>query len=1280
MRFLYRSGKFLVLAAAPVLELALVAVLGLGIWSGSEGSLATALRLASRMLPADDVLQVEGVTGSLREGGTLRSLRWQQPGLLVEARSIAVNWEWRRLLEGQWKVPLLRAQWLRVEPSGAAAPASLQALVLPLHMDAQLELEALEWAGTPPLQATKLSGHYRYDGTLHRLEGGAVAIGSGTYRIDASLQALAPMAVSAQLSGAVRATVPGRSASLALQADGTLQGTLSGPQASLDLSADLRPAPATTKPVAGAPEAHLQARLHPGSAQEVQEARAQWQALDLAALWPQAPQTDLSGRATVVPDGAGWQADLQLHNRLVGPLDRQRLPLQNLSASLLFREGQWRLSSADATDGTARLQATGTFAAGTAAWSAQAVLQGMVPGRIDSRWPGTALDGTVTLSQTPLGLAFEGRLTPAAAPLRSAPADASARWDLVSATGLWKGTTLALGQLQVRTPQAQASGALTVDTASYATSGDVRAHLPGAQLHLVGDWSATAGQGNATAQVADAEKLMAWMRQWPIPGLPAALAGASGQLGLDLRWQGGWQRQGRDLQLEGQVSANALKLKPMAAAGTAPDPGPAAWQLDDARMDLAGTLQDLALTLRGRGRVGDQPATLEAASHLAALDAGHWQARLDQLQATVGKGPAPGGWSASLARPLMLDWQQSSDTQSVHIGGGQVSVSGPAPGVAGLQWESAVWTQARRASPLGSTAPAAQWQSRGSLQGIPLAWLEWLGQTQVANLGLRGDLVFGGAWDLSVGEHLRLRASLTRSSGDLQMLSDDSTRSLVRAGLREARLAMEVDDESMRLGLVWNSEAAGNARADLSSRLRRDRSGWTWASDAPLDGTIQASLPRVGAWSLLAPPGWRIQGTLSAQAVLAGTRGAPLWRGSAEARDLAVRAVAEGIDFSQGVLRLQFKEEHMEVLEFSLQGAGGPTGGRLTGTGTVDWLPAAGVPGSAAQLQMRLEATAEALRLSTRADQRVAVSGRLTAELARARLVVRGGLRVDQALLILPEDTAPVLGDDVIVRRSNGRQRNDANTPETARRGMAIVPDVLVTLDLGTNFMLEGQGLKTRLAGLLTLHSEGREATPRLTGELRTVSGTYRAYGQYLNIERGALRFTGAYDNPVLDILALRPNLSQTVGVQIGGTAQLPVVRLYADPDLPDGEKLSWLVLGRSSAGGGTEAAMLQQAAVALLSGKRKGPTDGLLTALGLDEVSLGETATTRSDGTAGAATATVKLGKRLSRDFYVAYERSLAGTLGTFYVFYDLSRRFTLRAQSGQQNAVDLIFTTRFD
>jgi translocation and assembly module TamB len=148
------------------------------------------------------------------------------------------------------------------------------------------------------------------------------------------------------------------------------------------------------------------------------------------------------------------------------------------------------------------------------------------------------------------------------------------------------------------------------------------------------------------------------------------------------------------------------------------------------------------------------------------------------------------------------------------------------------------------------------------------------------------------------------------------------------------------------------------------------------------------------------------------------------------------------------------------------------------------------------------------------------------------------------------------------------------------------------------------------------------------------------------------------------------------VGVQITGTALLPRIRLYADPDMPDADKLAWLVLGRSAAGGGAESAVLQQAAMALLSGNGKTLSGELAGALGLDEISLASGS--RSDATATGTAIT--LGKRLSKDFYLIYEASLQGAFGSFYVFYDLSRRLTLRAQAGEVNALDLIFTVRKD
>ncbi|MDP2000426.1 MAG: translocation/assembly module TamB domain-containing protein, partial [Rhodoferax sp.] len=392
---------------------------------------------------------------------------------------------------------------------------------------------------------------------------------------------------------------------------------------------------------------------------------------------------------------------------------------------------------------------------------------------------------------------------------------------------------------------------------------------------------------------------------------------------------------------------------------------------------------------------------------------------------------------------------------------------------------------------------------------------------------------------------------------------------------------------------------------------------------------------------------------------------------------LAMRSVVDGIDFSQGTLRASLQGQQLTIDQFTLQGAGGASGGLLSATGSVEWLTPAGPTATAAsRVRMDIEATAKALRLSARADRRLVVSGTLSAKLNDAKLAIGGTLKADSALFILPEDTAPRLGDDVLVRVPDKGQ----SSPATATKASAappkdaqIAPDVAITLDLGPDFLVRGRGLSTRLAGNLTLRSAGANPVPSLTGSLRTVRGTYKAYGQQLDIDRGVLRFYGPIDNPALEILAIRPNLQQRVGVQISGTALSPVVRLYADPDLPDAEKLAWLVVGRSGASGGAESALLQQAAMALLGGSGGGLTGNLASAIGLDEISF-------SGGLTGTTGASVTLGKRVSRDFYMAYERSLAGTLGTLYIFYDLSRRLTLRAQTGEQSAVDLIFTIRYD
>ncbi|MDP3311261.1 MAG: hypothetical protein Q8S56_09845, partial [Polaromonas sp.] len=93
---------------ASVLALLLVLLLALASmwwWSGSEGSLATALRWASRSQP----VTAEGVSGSLRAGGEVQLLSLRQDGLQVVATGVVLAWDPLSLLKFSLKLDRLAA-------------------------------------------------------------------------------------------------------------------------------------------------------------------------------------------------------------------------------------------------------------------------------------------------------------------------------------------------------------------------------------------------------------------------------------------------------------------------------------------------------------------------------------------------------------------------------------------------------------------------------------------------------------------------------------------------------------------------------------------------------------------------------------------------------------------------------------------------------------------------------------------------------------------------------------------------------------------------------------------------------------------------------------------------------------------------------------------------------------------------------------------------------------------------------------------------------------------
>jgi translocation and assembly module TamB len=55
-------------------------------------------------------------------------------------------------------------------------------------------------------------------------------------------------------------------------------------------------------------------------------------------------------------------------------------------------------------------------------------------------------------------------------------------------------------------------------------------------------------------------------------------------------------------------------------------------------------------------------------------------------------------------------------------------------------------------------------------------------------------------------------------------------------------------------------------------------------------------------------------------------------------------------------------------------------------------------------------------------------------------------------------------------------------------------------------------------------------------------------------------------------------------------------------------------------------------------------------------------------------------VGKQISNRWYVGYERSINAATGNWQLIYRVAQRFTLRAQSGEDNAIDAIWSWRWD
>ena len=234
-------------------------------------------------------------------------------------------------------------------------------------------------------------------------------------------------------------------------------------------------------------------------------------------------------------------------------------------------------------------------------------------------------------------------------------------------------------------------------------------------------------------------------------------------------------------------------------------------------------------------------------------------------------------------------------------------------------------------------------------------------------------------------------------------------------------------------------------------------------------------------------------------------------------------------------------------------------------------------------------------------------------------------------------------------------------------RSFDLAMDVQVKIE--DHFKVVGSVVDVTVGGDLHLLQE-RGRPVQLFGNLNVVGGGLRAYRQHLQVRRGTVAFSGAPENPALDMRAERLVAADnvTVGLTLGGTLEAPLLEVYSDPAMAQTQALSYLVRGRGlDVGAGADGT-----ALALSMGASLVNQTGVMGAFdrvpGVNSVELS------ADGSEDDTTATISgyIGNRI----YLSYGVGLYEPINVLTARLYLQTRLWVEVVSSLENSIDLYYS----
>lgn len=1276
--------------------------------------------LATASHATHGALTFTGVSGSLQHTFHAGAIAYKSDDLTAEVEGLTFRWQPQRLLTGNLLIEALMIQSIEIHSAAVSEkkePAALpESLSLPIGVIIEkLGIRSLKTYTSgnskPDIIINDLALRLDSDGKRHHLQTLALDLEWGKIAGNLEIGAHSPFDLTSQL-------VFYRWANTANDNPG---------YAAVYLSGNLQQIKAALTVKNGNLTGDGSFAINPFETLPLLDANLVLSGLDPHIFSPDLPKADLSLRSRLEQKQMGQlTGSVAVSNALARPLDKDGIPLKDARMLLDLTSDKIRLSDialrlSDQEPESGSLAGEAAWQISTKTGQADIRVQQLNPadlksslrparltGNLHFEGNGQAQHGLIRLSDDALHLNMDAALT------REGPLISAEKLDLSRGDSKLSGHgTLQLDQSQPFTFE----GLLKqFDTSAFA---DVPSSSLNAKFSLTGQL--------APQPVANIELIFGpgHFANQPVTGQASFVLQQPGHIHSDTRLRLG----DNQLEVKGALgnpgdhlvmTLSAPKLAQIGfglqgdihsrveLSGVIDHPD-VAFEIDSnhvgyreahrlAHLNARGNLQKTTLQLdlkTGEYRKGDQPYLQELSLGLTGTRAQHqltltsqidpvtevrFQAR-GGLNTRSGEAPQP-QWNGAIEKltltgsvPLNLVTQPD-----IHIGPEAVALGRTRITVATgeIDIHDASWTP-------------RQWSTQGNFTGIALR----SGGLSSKKIPENADpLKLGGNWQFSANKQLTGHLQVQREKGDFILPAETP----LALGLQTLMLNLRAENNNLNGQLAIRGKLAGETAARISVPLQSAGSVWEIRKDMPLKGEMQLNLPDLAWIGPVLDDNLHSEGRVTAQASLAGTLDQPQLQGKVIGDGLAVAMLDQGLQLKDGKLALNFNQDRLQLETFNFTAPlEKPSKDRLLKN--LKLSQKAGQVNAHGSLdlhnrQSNLTIELDHLPVAQQEDRWIVVSGNSQIGFKEHAVDITGKIVTDVGFIRQPAAGRPGLADDVIV--------SGKNEPEPKSHGLKVNLDA--TLDLGEQFFLRASGLEGRLVGQLHLLSKPEQLLSAI-GTIATRDTRFEAYGQRLQVRRGIVNFDGPLDNPGLNILAVRTNqqsdsgddssdvidqpsqdssvnalavrsgMRVEAGVEITGTVKHPKIKLVSQPEVPDSEKLSWIVLGRPADKSGLDSALLLSAASSILGGTDEGILANITRGLGVDDFSIRQQA-------GGSLTDQVgSVGKRLSSRAYLSYERGLtSASAGVAKLTYSLFPHISVVTRAGDDSAVDLFYNFHFD